>query len=127
MQRLYEAMFIVDSNKARENYETLEAACHQCITRHNGEIVHSIKWDDRRLAYLIEKARRGTYILVHFHSEGEAIAKIERQAQINEDVLRVLIIVDEDGIETTTGSARERAEAATKSATKGATKGGEDE
>lgn len=104
-QKLYEAMFIVDSNKARENFQQMEEVCLNTITRHGGEIVKSIKWDDRRMAYEINKSKRGTYILVHFNSDTQAIQKIERQIQLSDQILRCLITVDEDGIETHTGSA----------------------
>lgn len=113
MERLYECMVIVDSNKAKENYDAMEADVHECITRHGAKIVKSIKWDERRLAYEMKKVKRGTFILIHFESDTQAITKIERQFQLSETVLRALILRDEDGIETNTGSARERAEAAT--------------
>ncbi len=112
MIRLYEAMFIVDSALAKDDYTKSEQACLECITRHGGEVVKAIKWDDRRLAYEINGVKRGTYILVHFNAEGDAIARIERQVQLSEVILRVLITRDEDGIETATGSVREQAEAA---------------
>ncbi len=108
MKKLYEAMFIVDSSKAKDDYEKAEAVCLETITRHGGEIVKSIKWDDRRLCYEIEKCRRGTYILVHFEAEGPVVAKVERQCQLNENILRVLITVDTDGVETVTGDVRAR-------------------
>lgn len=111
MAKLYEAMFIVDSAKAKENYEAAEAECLAAITRHDGNIVKSVKWDDRRLSYEINKIKRGVYILVHFEAAPEAVAKIERQALLNEKILRVLITVDVDGVETETGAGRERAEA----------------
>lgn len=117
MAKLYETMVIIDSNKAKEGYEACESAVLECITRHGGKIVKCIKWDERRMAYEIKKVKRGTYILIHFESETSAISKIERQFHLSEVVLRALILVDEDGIETTTGSARERAEAATAEAT----------
>lgn len=113
MQRLYETMVIVDSNKAKENYEQIEAEVLECITRHGAEIVKCIKWDDRRLAYEIKRIKRGLYLLIHFNADPGAIAAIDRQFRLSETVLRALILVDEDGVETTTGSARERAEAAT--------------
>ncbi len=110
MRKLYEAMFIVDANKAKDGYEKLQEECLSCITRHGGEVVKAVKWDERRLTYEIEKAKRGVYILVHFNGEPESVGKIERQCQMSETVLRVLILRDVDGIETDTGSSRERAE-----------------
>lgn len=110
MSKLYEAMFIVDSAKAKEDYAKMEAECLGCLTRHGAEIVKAIKWDDRRLAYEIKKVRRGTFLLVHFNSEPENITKMERQCALNENVLRVLILVDEDGIDVEVYTARDRNE-----------------
>ncbi|MCC8189623.1 MAG: 30S ribosomal protein S6 [Planctomycetes bacterium] len=110
MSRLYEAMFIVDSAKAKEDYAKLEAECLGCLTRHGAEIVKAVKWDDRRLSYEIKKVRRGSFILVHFNSEPENITKMERQCALNENVLRVLILVDEDGVEVETAGARDKVE-----------------
>ena len=104
-QKLYEAMFVVDSNKAREDYANMEEICHSAITRHGGEIVKSIKWDDRKMTFEINKCKRGTYILVHFNAESTSITKMDRQVQLNDQILRCLITVDEDGVETDTGAA----------------------
>lgn len=100
--KLYEAMFVVSYNAAKESFEKVEAECFSCITRHGGEVVNSIKWDDRRLAYEIKKQKRATYVLVHFNAPGEAISRIERQCQLSEDILRALITIDEDGEEVAT-------------------------
>jgi ribosomal protein S6 len=108
VSRLYEAMFIIDSAKAKEDYAKMEAECLGCLTRHGAEIVKAVKWDERRLTYEINKVRRGTFILVHFNSDPSGIAKMERQCALNESILRVLILVDEDGIEVTTAALRER-------------------
>ena len=107
MSRLYEAMFIVDSAKAKEDYAKMEAECLGCITRHGAEIVKAVKWDDRRPTYELNKIRRGTFILVHFNSDPLNIGKMERQCALNDNVLRVLILVDEDGVEVET---RDRSE-----------------
>ena len=110
VSRLYEAMFIIDSAKAKEDYAKMEAECLGCLTRHGAEIVKTVKWDDRRLSYEIKKIRRGTFILVHFNSDPLAIVKMERQCALNENILRVLILVDEDGIEVETAGSRDRSE-----------------
>jgi len=96
--KLYEAMFVVDSAKAKD-YDRIEGECHSCITRHGGEIVKSVKFDDRRMCYEIKKVRHGVYILIHFNADPNAIQKIERQIQLSENILRALILVDEDGLE----------------------------
>jgi small subunit ribosomal protein S6 len=105
-------MFVVDSAKAKDDYAKMEQECVGAVTRHGGEVVKAVKWDDRRLTFEIAKVKRGTFILIHFNADTQAVAKIERQVALNDQILRVMILVDEDGVETDTGSAKEKAEAA---------------
>jgi ribosomal protein S6 len=109
-------MFIVDANRVKDGHEKVLEELEEMVRRHGGEVVQSIKWDERRLSYEIAKVKRGAFFLVHFTASGETVGRMERQCRIGELVLRVLITVDEDGVETQTGSPRERAEAATRPA-----------
>jgi small subunit ribosomal protein S6 len=104
VRNLYEAMFIIDSARAKDSYAKIDEECQSYITRHGGQVIKSLKWDDRRLTYDVKKVKRGTYILIHFEAEGPALAKIERQARISDVVLRVLVTCDTDGVETLTGA-----------------------
>ena len=96
---LYEAMFVVDSNKSRQDHDAVVEEINGVVQKGGGEVVNCTKWEERKLAYPLNRHRRGTYYLSHFNAEGEAIGRIERAAQLNETVLRVLVTVDEDGQE----------------------------
>jgi Ribosomal protein S6 len=50
------------------------------------------KWDERRLAFEIDKQKRGTYILAYANVPGDQVGHIERDVQISERLLRVLIV-----------------------------------
>ena len=95
--KLYEAMFVVDSNKSRQDHDKVVEELNAVIQKGGGEVVNCDKWDERKLAYTLSRHKRGTYYLSHFRSDGEIIGRIERAAQLSETVLRVLITVDEDG------------------------------
>ncbi|MHC4917466.1 MAG: 30S ribosomal protein S6 [Planctomycetota bacterium] len=95
--KLYEAMFVVDSNKSRQDHDKVVEELSAVIQKGGGEVVNCDKWDERKLAYTLSRHKRGTYYLSHFRSDGETIGRIERAAQLSETVLRVLITVDEDG------------------------------
>lgn len=90
-------MFVVDSNKARQDHDKVVEELNTVIQKGGGEVVNCDKWDERKLTYPIKHHKRGTYYLSHFRSDGDAIGRIERAAQLNETVLRVLLTVDEDG------------------------------
>ena len=64
---------------------------NEIFARAGAEVVAMRKWDDRRLAYEIDKQKRGVYILSYVNCPVDQISHIERDAQISERVLRVLI------------------------------------
>lgn len=97
MLKLYEAMFVVDSNKSRQDHDKVVEELTAVIQKGGGEPVNCEKWEERKLAYPLKHHKRGTYYLSHFRSQGDAIGRIERAAQLNETVLRVMVTVDEDG------------------------------
>jgi len=95
--KLYEAMFLVDSNRARADHAKVLEELKAVLEKGGGQLVNCDRWDERKLAYAIAKRRRGSYYLAHFRAEGEAITRIQRAAELSETVLRVLVTVDEDG------------------------------
>lgn len=98
--RLYEAMFLVDAARAREKIDPVLDDLRGMVERVGAEVVSCEKWDERRLAYRIKRHRRGTYVLCHFNGPPDSIVKLERACKLSDSVLRVLVVRDEDGIET---------------------------
>ncbi len=90
--RQYEAMFLLNAGYASGNWDAAKAEVEHILHRANAEILHLRKWDERRLAYPIKGNKRGVYVLVFFKAEGPKIAGIERDAQLSENILRVLVI-----------------------------------
>jgi len=91
VKRLYEAMFLVDS-AAEADWDKINAIIKKILEKAGAEIVSMEKWDERRLAYEIGGKNRGTYILCYFHADGQNIRQIERDAQLSESIMRVLIL-----------------------------------
>ena len=91
-KKLYEGMFLVDSGKAASDWDGVNAAINKILDRAEAEIVSMRKWDDRRLAYDIRRTSRGTYMLCYFKAEGQKIQGIEKDVQLSENVIRVLIL-----------------------------------
>ncbi len=90
--RQYEAMFLLNAGYASGNWDAAKAEVEHIFHRANAEILHLKKWDERRLAYPVKGNKRGVYVLVFFKAEGPKIAGIERDAQLSENILRVLVI-----------------------------------
>ncbi len=91
-RKLYEAMFLIDSAEAAQNWDGVNASIRTILDRAKAEIVSMRKWNECRLAYEIDGKSRGTYILCYFRSDGERIREIERDVQLSEQIMRVLIL-----------------------------------
>jgi small subunit ribosomal protein S6 len=66
------------------------------LERFGGTVEKTDDWGKRRLAYEIEKVTEGFYSFITFSSEPDAPAEIESRLRINENVLRYLIVRQED-------------------------------
>ncbi len=91
-KRLYEGMFLVDSAQAGSDWEGVIGAIETVLKRSDAEIVTLRKWDERKMEYEIGRVGRGTYILTYFRVDGQKISAIERDVQLSEKILRVLIL-----------------------------------
>ena len=60
-----------------------------------GEITRLEKWGKRRLAYEINDQSEGHYYLYRFRSNNNVLNELNRQARIDESVLRHLVVRDE--------------------------------
>jgi small subunit ribosomal protein S6 len=93
--KLYEAMFVMDV-QASADAAAMEAEIRRILGRAEAEILICRKWEDRRLAYEIAGSKRGSYWLTYFNAPTDKVAGIERDVQLSEKVLRVLVLrVDE--------------------------------
>ncbi len=66
------------------------------ITRAGGVISGVEEWGKKRLAYEIRYEREGYYYFIHFESEPSATAAIERDVRIMDNLLRYLIVRQDD-------------------------------
>ena len=91
-KRLYEGMFLVDSAQAASDWNGVNDAIEKVLKKNGAEIVSIRKWEDRRLAYEINRKSRGTYILTYFNVAPDQLDAIERAVQLSEMIIRVLIL-----------------------------------
>ncbi len=99
--RLYEAMWVVDVNNARDEFTKCIAGIKEIVEKGGGTWINADKWEERKLAYPIKKKKRALYVINHFSAPTESIVKIERNARLSDLILRHMILVDEDGLATT--------------------------
>jgi len=96
--RLYEGMFLLDSNLATKDWSGLEAHILEILKKNQADVLYSERWPDRRLAYEIQGVKKGTYFLAYFKAPPGAIGEIGRDCNLSERILRMMII-QERGLE----------------------------
>ena len=106
--RLYETLFLLDPTKAAADAEAARTALHTLIEKHGGEILVSRPWDEnRKLAYPVEKQKKGYYYILYYRMESTRQAGMETDLRIVELVLRHLTsVIDVKWEDTLLESAR---------------------
>ncbi len=93
---LYEHVLIARQDISPQQVDALTASLKEIIESGGGSVSKIENWGLRSLAYRVKKNRKGHYALLNIDAPHEAVAEMERQMSLNEDVLRVLTLrVDE--------------------------------
>ena len=93
---LYEHVFLARQDLAQAQVDALAENASKIIQDNGGKVVKTETWGLRSLAYRIAKNRKAHYVMLDLDAPAPAIAELERQSNINEDVIRFLTLkVDE--------------------------------
>lgn len=90
--RQYEVMVILDpSLDERTVAPSLDTFLN--VIRNDGGTVEKVDvWGKRRLAYEIDKQTEGIYAVLDLKSGPDAVAELDRQLGLNENVLRTKVL-----------------------------------
>ena len=95
---LYEHVFLARQDLAQAQVDTLAETATKIIEDNNGKVVKTETWGLRSLAYKIAKNRKAHYVMLEIDAPAGVVAELERQTQINEDIIRYMT-VKVDGLE----------------------------
>ncbi|RIX29408.1 30S ribosomal protein S6 [Sphingomonas edaphi] len=93
---LYEHVFLARQDLAQAQVDALAENATKIIADNGGKVVKTETWGLRGLAYKIAKNRKAHYVMLDIDAPAPALAELERQTGINEDIIRFMTIrVDE--------------------------------
>jgi small subunit ribosomal protein S6 len=93
---LYEHIVLARQDVSQQQVEDLTNQLTEVLTQGGGKVTKNEYWGLKSLSYRIKKNRKAHYTLLNIDAPAAAVAEMERQMRINEDILRFMTVrVDE--------------------------------
>ncbi len=93
---LYEHIFLARQDVTAQQVEAMIEQFRGVIEAGGGNVVKAEMWGVKSLAYRLKKNRKAHFTLLGLDAPPAAIAEMERQMRISEDILRFMTLkVDE--------------------------------
>lgn len=93
---LYEHVFLARQDLSQAQVDALAATATEIVESNQGKVTKTETWGLKNLAYKIKRNRKAHFVMLNIEASGDVVAELERQTQINEDIIRyVTIRVDE--------------------------------
>jgi len=89
---LYEHVFLARQDASTQQVEELTAQMTGIVEKAGGKITKTENWGVRSLTYRMNKNRKAHFVLLNIDAPSAAVAEIERQERISEDVIRYLTV-----------------------------------
>ena len=89
---LYEHVFLARQDVTAQQVETMTETYKAVIEANGGHVTKVEYWGVKSLAYRIKKNRKAHYALFNLNAPPAAVAEMERQMGISEDVLRFMTV-----------------------------------
>lgn len=89
---LYEHVFMARQDVTAQQVETMTEGFKALLVQHGGSVAKTEYWGVKSLAYRIKKNRKAHFSLLNIDAPSAAVAEMERQMGISEDILRFITI-----------------------------------
>lgn len=94
--RKYEIVFILRPELEEEKITEIVEKFKSLVEGSDGEITSLDKWGKRKLAYEINHITEGYYVASKFSSDSKVTNEIDRIFKISDNVIRHLIVREDD-------------------------------
>ena len=88
----YEHIYLARQDVSAQQVEELTNTLTEVLTSGGGKVTKNEYWGLKSLSYRIRKNRKAHYSLLNIDAPAAAVAEMERQMRINEDILRFMTI-----------------------------------
>lgn len=94
--RKYEIMYIIRPNLEEAATKEVVERFNTILTENGAEVENVEEKGKRRLAYEINDFREGYYVILNVNAPTEAIDEFNRLVRINENVLRHIVVREDE-------------------------------
>jgi small subunit ribosomal protein S6 len=94
--RNYEIMYIVRPNLEETATKELIERFNKILTDNGADVTETKEMGKKRLAYEIEDFTEGVYVLIKLNADKKALDEFTRLSAINDNILRSIIIREEE-------------------------------
>lgn len=88
----YEHVVIARQDLSAQQAEGIASDLAKIVESNGGKVVKTEQWGLRNIAYKIKKNRKGHYIMLALDAPAGAVAELERNVRLSEDIIRYLTI-----------------------------------
>lgn len=92
----YELAVVVSAKIEDDERAAVVDKCKALIERFGGTVTNVDDWGKKRLAYEVQKMKDAFYYFIQFDAETSAPAEIENRVRIMDNVLRFLIVKQDE-------------------------------
>ncbi len=89
---IYESIFIINANLSDEETANVIKKMQDVVAKQGGEMTKFEDWGKKKLAYEINKQKRGHYAFFQFKAAPIAVAELERTYKMTDSVIKFLTI-----------------------------------
>jgi small subunit ribosomal protein S6 len=88
----YELTYVISGVVQQNQVDDIVRKINHLVESNDGDVLEVDEWGNQRLSYEIDRKRSGYYVNMYFKAPGSLIQRLERELQINDDVLRYLTL-----------------------------------
>jgi small subunit ribosomal protein S6 len=88
----YEHVFLARQDLATAQVDAISAALTEIVEQQGGKVAKTEYWGLRTITYRIKKNRKAHYVMLNIEAPATAVAELERNVSLNEDIIRSMTI-----------------------------------
>jgi small subunit ribosomal protein S6 len=88
----YESVVIINAALDDPQIEQAIASVQSNLKSNGGEVTDTENWGRKRLAYAINNAKTGYYLITRFTADASTIKEYERSLKLDENIIRYMTI-----------------------------------